>query len=329
MSACLDRCAEDVCIHTLVIAKLKLVDVEMQVFLADLMECADDPTFHDGPESFDRIGMNGSADVFPVRMMHHVVRDARIEFPIATMIVRRKQADMMRNCFMNEAVQGRCIGAFNHASHDVSLTLHSADHDELTSSARSSEVSASTFPFVFILGFPAHVGFVYLDIADQFLEFDVAERHADLAAHQPRSFVGAKAHVAADLKRADTLLAGQHQMNDAEPFTQGLIGVLEDRPNQNREPVAIVRALRRLPVPFLVLKLIDLVVFAARTAHTFGSAVLKQIRFAGVLIRELTLEICNRHLMDLQGVLLFFSHGLVSRGVGPICHSERSVSGAG
>lgn len=35
ISACLDRCAEDVRIQALVIAKLKLVDVEMEILLAD------------------------------------------------------------------------------------------------------------------------------------------------------------------------------------------------------------------------------------------------------------------------------------------------------
>lgn len=80
------------------------------------------------------------------------------------------------------------------------------------------------------------------------------------------------------------------------------------------------------PSAIPVLKPIDVIVVTARTAHAFGPAILRQIRLAGVFIRELTLEICNGHLMDLQGVILFFPHGLVSRGVGPICHSERLVS---
>ncbi len=317
--AFLDRCAEDVRIHALVIAELELVDVEMQVLLADFVECADDSTFHDGPKAFYGVGMNRSADIFPIRMMDHAVRDARIEFPITAMIVRRKQADMMRNCFMYEAVQGRSIRALNHASHDVSLALHSADHDEFPCSACSSEVSTSTLPFVFILGLSAHIGFVYFDIANEFLKFDVAQRHADLAAHEPRGLVGTESHVTADLQRVNALLAGEHQMNDAEPLTERLVGVLEDRPDQDREAVAILRALCTLPVPFLVFKLINLVVFAARAVRPIRPAIQRQIRLAGVLIRELTLKICNRHLMDLQGVLLFFPHGLVSRGVRPVC----------
>ena len=62
-SARLYRCAEDVRIQALVIAKLELVDVEMQVLLADLMKCPNDAAFHDGPEAFDDVGMHRANDV--------------------------------------------------------------------------------------------------------------------------------------------------------------------------------------------------------------------------------------------------------------------------
>ena len=176
----LDRCAEDVRVHALVIAELKLVDVEMEIFLADLMECAHDPAFHDGPEAFDSIGMNGPTNIFSLGMMHHTVRNARIEFPIAAVVIGRKQAHMIGDGFPNKAVQCFCIGALNHASHHVPLALHSADHDKLSCSSCSTEVSAPTLPFVFVLGFPSHISFVYFDIANELLEFDIAKCHAVL-----------------------------------------------------------------------------------------------------------------------------------------------------
>ena len=40
---------------------------------------------------------------------------------------------------------------------------------------------------------------------------------------------------ALDLQCTDTLLAGQHHVNDAEPVPQRLIRVLEDRSDQNTE----------------------------------------------------------------------------------------------
>jgi hypothetical protein len=312
MSACLNRCAENVRIQALIIAKLKLVDVQMQVFLADFVEGADDPAFHDGPEPFNGVGMNGSADIFPISMMHHPMWDARIKLAIALMIVRRKQTDMMRNCFMHKAIQGCCIRAFNYASDHVSLALHGTDHNELSRSTGTPEVSASTFPFVFVLGFPADIGFIHFDIANQFLKFDIAQRHADFVAHEPCSFVGTESHIATDLKGANALLAREHQMNDAEPFAERFVSILEDRPDQDRKAVA--DAPRRAPValPMIGLRmLMDIVVSAARAMYAFGPAVLDQIIRAGVIAWKHPLEIDDGHLMNVQGVF-GLPHGLVS-----------------
>ena len=123
------------------------------------MECANDSAFHDGPETLDGIGMNCSADIFPFRVMHHAVRDRRIKLAIPAMIIGRKQADVIGDGFMHEAIQCCSIGALYHASHHVSLTLNGTDDDELACSACAAEVSASTFPFVFVFRFPAHIGF--------------------------------------------------------------------------------------------------------------------------------------------------------------------------
>ena len=53
----------------MVITKLKLVDVQMQILLADLMKRAHDPSLYDGPEAFDGVGMNGSHDILPSCMI--------------------------------------------------------------------------------------------------------------------------------------------------------------------------------------------------------------------------------------------------------------------
>jgi hypothetical protein len=63
----LDRSAENVRIQTLVIPKFKLVDVQMQVLLADFVEGPDDPALHDGPEAFDSIGMDCLDHLLPLR----------------------------------------------------------------------------------------------------------------------------------------------------------------------------------------------------------------------------------------------------------------------
>lgn len=58
-SACLDCRAEDVRIQALEISGLKFIDIQMQIFLAHLVEHADNAAFHDGPKAFDGVGMQG------------------------------------------------------------------------------------------------------------------------------------------------------------------------------------------------------------------------------------------------------------------------------
>ena len=127
----------------------------------------------------------------------------------------------------------------------------------------------------------------------------------------PRGLIGTETHVTADLQRANTILAGQHQMNDAEPLTQGLVGVLEDRPDQDREAIADIawRAFIATPIEVLWM-LMDIGVLATRTARAFRPSVLHQIFRAGRVIWEQALKVANRHLMNVQGVLRFFPHGL-------------------
>src|SRR5438046_3122551 len=127
----------------------------------------------------------------------------------------------------------------------------SSSHGELAMPTSSAEVAATSRAFVLILGLAADPCFVHFDDANQFAELFIAQCSSDLVAHQPSGFVGAETHIAHDLQRADALLAGQHQVNDAEPLAQRLVGVLEDRPDENREPIALWQAILALPVPRL------------------------------------------------------------------------------
>ena len=86
------------------------------------------------------------------------------------------------------------------------------------------------------------------------------EPGADAMAHVPSGSVGAEAHHPLDLEGANSLLAGQHEVDDAEPVAKRLIGVLEDRAGDMREAVVGLgrRALVALPIPWHRAVLVDL-----------------------------------------------------------------------
>lgn len=97
-----------------------------------------------------------------------------------------------------------------------------------------------------------------------------AQSGTDAIARGLRGFIGAEAHDALDLRCTDTFLAGQHHVNDPEPIPQRLIRVLEDRPDQNREPIAAsFGAFRTLPVEGPVSHGINVNIPAARAMDTF------------------------------------------------------------
>ena len=56
-------------VHAVGVPELKFIDVEMHVFLADLVERSYSVALHDGPEPFDGICMNGSAQIFALPVM--------------------------------------------------------------------------------------------------------------------------------------------------------------------------------------------------------------------------------------------------------------------
>lgn len=314
-SARLNRCAKDVGIHALVIPKLELVDVEMQILFANFVECAHDPAFHNGPETLDGIGMHCTDDILALGMIDDFMRILSVQLPVPHPLIRNQQADLMRDSLIHKASQGIGFDIGHDPGHHVALALHGSSDDRLPrSSAARAAIAVIPMP---VLGFPADECFIHLDIAYQLLKLTTPQRHADFVAHEPRSFVGTESHIAADLKRANALLTGQHQMNDAEPFTERLVGVLEDRPNQDREAIADASRRTLVALPMVVLRMwVDVIIGATRTARTFRPSVLHQIFRASLVVWELALKIANRHLMNLQRVLLFFPHGLVSRDVG-------------
>src|SRR5262252_7439846 len=103
-------------------------------------------------------------------------------------------------------------------------------------------------------------------------------------AHRPSRPVGAETHHAVDLKRAHSFLAGQHQMDDAEPLTQGLIRVLEDRADQRREPITLRRTVVALPPEVHRGHRTRLVVAAARATDAKGPAVRDEVSETSVLV---------------------------------------------
>jgi hypothetical protein len=304
-----DRLAEDVRVLAVVVAELKLGDVQRQVLGADLVERADDAALEDRPEALDRLGMDRSDDVLAGGMVDDSVRKLPVEAAIANPLIGAKQAYLFRYRAPYEALQRSGVNAIDNAGDDLPFALDSTDDRGLAGAGSTGSAALPALVDMLVLGEPTDERFIDFDNPHEFAEVFVRHSGPNAVAHVPRRPVRAEAHHAVYLKGANSLLAGQHEVDDAEPLAQRLIGVFEDRVDQDREPVTVISrsACVADPVEALGVRL-NLRVAAARADDELGPAMLGEVELAGVVGREGSFPLADRHLRDGLGRLFRAGH---------------------
>ncbi len=317
----LDRRSENVRIHTVIIAELKFRDIERHIFGAHLVERADHAAFEDRPESFNRVGMDRADHILLAVVIDRLVIVSG-QSVINFAFVGGEQANFVRHHFANESLSGFAGNAVENAGDDVTLPADSAND---RSFGGRTMLAASDFAVpMLILVLPANEAFIHFDDTAKLLDV-LDQRGSDLMAHQPSGFIGTEALVAHDLEGAQALFAGEHEVSDLEPVAERLVGVLEDRPGNMTEPIAVRGALFALPVPPARPQVIDLGIAAPGTMHTIGPPTGNQIGFAGFFVREGRVELSGGHLRDGFGT---FCHGSTP-WIEPYSHNSRLLSSPG
>jgi hypothetical protein len=92
MLTSLNRRSENVVIEAIIIAKLELSDIERQVFCADFVERADDAALENAPETFNRLGVNGTDNVLPFSVVNGGVGIVFVETLVADPLIGAEQA---------------------------------------------------------------------------------------------------------------------------------------------------------------------------------------------------------------------------------------------
>jgi hypothetical protein len=101
-----------------------------------------------------------------------------------------------------------------------------------------------------VIGLAAVDGFMDSDNADGLQEAFIGQRGKNAMAHVPSRGAGAEAQHPLDFEGCHALVAGQLQVNDAEPMTERNVRVLQDRPRDDREVLGLT-ALGAIPMPWL------------------------------------------------------------------------------
>jgi hypothetical protein len=314
MLAPFNCCSENIIVEPIVVSELKLSDVQRQIFRGDFVERANYATLEDRPEALDCVGVDSADNILAACMVDSGVGEVFVEVLVADPLIGAEQANFGGNGFADELSECRSLHILNNAGDDIAFTADRTSNDGLARS--TSRATATTLANVTVLGFSADESFINFDNAAE-LGFRLHERGAYFVGHIQGGFIRAEAHHTLDLKRTNPLLAGEHEVNDAEPLPQGFIRVLEDGPGDDREPISLRAtggALGALPVEARRQR-IDLGIAAAGTMDPFRPTPDFQVGLAGFLVGEHGLELGDGHLMDGLGA----AHG-VSSLVGGYSH---------
>ncbi len=299
--AALYRRPENIGILTVVIAELKLGDVERQIPLAHLVVRPDDSALEDRPEALNRVRVDRTDDVLTERAVNHGVRVLVTEFPIGRPLVRNQQTDLFGNRSANEARKCLGVDAVDNLGDHLPTALDRTSNRNLAVSRAPTSAAASAGTALVdmsVLDLPTDKHLVHFHDAKQTAEVLVLQSDTDAVTHRPCGTVRTSADDTMDLQSGNALLASQHHVNDLEPSTKRIVGVLEDGADQYGEPIALRRALMALPMEWAAIERVDLFVITPGTANRFRPALVHQVGLAGVLTGEQLLKLTKGELMD-------------------------------
>lgn len=257
------------------------------------MIAAHDAALDQRPEAIDCSSMNRAGDILAIGVVDRAVVEIFVQRIVSGVFVGRNEADFIGDGFADEAVERRGIGAGDDASNDITFALDDAS-DHLLAGAAGSRSALVPMP---VLVLAADIGFVSFDNAHELAEFGIGEPGADTVAHIMCGRIATETEHTVDLERRNALLAGQHEVDDLEPYLETDIRVFEDRADQYGETIAGRAALPALPMKQAGAQFCNLLVPTTGATNAFGPAASDKILFASIIGREQFLELRDRHLL--------------------------------
>lgn len=290
-ATCYSR-AENVRVLPIVVTKFKLSNVQRHILGADLVERADNTALQDRPETFNRVRVHRTDNVLMPVVIDGRVREFVEVVAVAGPRVGCEQTDFVGNGLVHKVEYGLRGDALQNLGNDFALAANRADDLDFGCAGIARSAAPLVPMFVFVL--TADVGFVYLDHASEFVGLVLAEASADAIAHVQRGLVGAEAHDALNLQRADAFLTDQHHVDDPEPIAERFIRVFEDRSDQNREPIpASLGALATLPMERPICHGINVNIPASRAMDTLRPTACYEVALAIIVGREHVVKLLN------------------------------------
>jgi hypothetical protein len=279
-----------------VVAKLEFADVQRQVSFTGLVERTDDVALQQRPEAFDVLRVNRADNILPLGVIDDFVGVSRGQAAIANPLVGDKQGHLVGDGLPDKRLECRAIDRIDNLGDNFPGAADRPD-DRLLARSRSARSGAlKALADMPILCEAADESFINLDLAKEHLALvAVLHRDADAMAHVPSRLVRTSAEHPVDLVRRHALFRVVHQEGDLEPLDERVFGILEDRPSNDREPIAVLVAGFAEPMERSDLDGPYLGVAAARASDAIRPTALDEICLAVVLGLEPREKISELH----------------------------------
>jgi hypothetical protein len=294
VSASCYRPFKDVFVLAVVEAEGELIQVQRQIFAADVVIGADNTALQQGPKRLDAVGMDFTAYVNLVPVLDYLMGIKLAELAVGRVLVGRQEADVGRYRLMDEAVQSLTAGVQNHLGNDIAFAADGSDDSGLTGRFAPGFVGLLVPMAVLIL--PADIGFIHFDDPHKLLELRFGHPDPQPMAHIPRGLVVAASDLPLNLESADTLLTVEHLPEHLKPDEQGIFGVLEDCLDSDGEPIGGIAAELADPIEGLPIELANLLITAPWALYdAVRPAAIHQVLPARRLVGEGFHQLSERH----------------------------------
>lgn len=211
-----------------VVTPLSLVNVGVQMLDAHVVVGADHGALEQAPDALHGVRVNVAAYPFLYGVIDDLVPRVLVtDALVADPLIGVDGFGVVSNNVLKERVERVAVVALPDPEPDSTIAGDSAEDHVL-----ADLVSAADSPAL-----AAVPGLVSLNDPGQLVAL-VLHRAPDAVAEVPRRFVAADLEHPLDLVGADALLGLDHQVDGGEPLPQGELGVLKDRPGQDREALA-------------------------------------------------------------------------------------------
>jgi hypothetical protein len=286
------RLAEYVRLTAVIVAELKLSQVQREILLADMMEAPHHATLEETPKRFEIVGMNLSPYILASTVADGFVREILFQEAIARMFVCGYQVNRFADGLAHECVERYRVCALDYLTDHVALPANGPDYTDFAGTDSAGDVTL--FVPMPVLVFPADEHFVYFDDTHELPEVRIVHSRSKSHAHIPSCLVGSASDLPLNLKCAHAFLGIEHLPENFEPSLERVFRILKDRPADDAETVIFAELTE--PVERPRVQFIDGGIPAFRALNdAIRPAVLNQIKLARFVRREAVYQFSERH----------------------------------